>query len=114
VRKVIQHCILTHLGSELIANAKCTHGYHVRRSLFDKTGLFDEDLFSHEDTSMRIKMATVGCLVPGEMDEPVAMRRLHHTNLSFETQEGGSDPIIEKNNEILCQWGRERVCRKGK
>ena len=58
----------------------CTPGLIVKRSLLDKTGLFDENLRLHQDTAMWIKMAAVGRLAPGRLDEPVAMRRVHIHN----------------------------------
>jgi glycosyltransferase involved in cell wall biosynthesis len=58
----------------------CTDGIVVRRSLFRKTGLFDEDLAISQDTVMWLKMAAVGKLVAGRIDEPVAMRRVHAGN----------------------------------
>lgn len=55
-------------------------GLVVRRTLFEKTGLFDEQLRLHQDTAMWIKMAAVGRLAPGRLDNPVAMRRVHANN----------------------------------
>jgi len=56
-------------------------GLVVRRTLFEKTGLFDDHLHSmHEDTAMIYKMAAVGRLLPGRLSEPVAMRRVHAGN----------------------------------
>lgn len=57
-------------------------GLTVRRSLFEKTGLFDVPLRLHQDTVMHRKMAAVGRLVPGDLHEPVAMRRIHPANRS--------------------------------
>jgi glycosyltransferase involved in cell wall biosynthesis len=52
----------------------------VRRTVFDKTGLFDEPLRLAQDTAMIWKMASVARLAPGRLDQPVAMRRIHEYN----------------------------------
>lgn len=54
-------------------------GLTVRRALFEKTGWFDA-MRLHQDTAMMMKMAAVGCLVPGRLDEPVAKFRVHGNN----------------------------------
>lgn len=55
-------------------------GLVVRHTLFEKTGLFDERLRLHQDSAMILKMAALGRLAPGRLDEPVAMRRVHSQN----------------------------------
>lgn len=57
-----------------------TGGWVIKRSLFDKTGLFDEHLRLHQDTVMYIKFAAMGKMLPGRLDTPVAMRRIHENN----------------------------------
>ncbi len=52
----------------------------VRRDLFERTGLFDVHLRLHQDTAMWIKMAALGRLMPGQLDQPVAVRRMHAQN----------------------------------
>lgn len=59
-----------------------TGGWVITRSVFEKTGLFDEHLRLHEDTAMYVKLAAVGRMIPGRLDEPVAMRRVHGHNYS--------------------------------
>lgn len=58
------------------------NGVVVRRSLFERTGLFDVPLQLHEDTVIIHKMVAVGRLALGCLDEPVAMRRVHTDNRS--------------------------------
>jgi hypothetical protein len=55
-------------------------GLVVNRRIFARTGLFDEHLRQKQDTAMIIKMAAVGRLVSGRLEEPVAMRRIHERN----------------------------------
>jgi glycosyltransferase involved in cell wall biosynthesis len=52
----------------------------VRRELYDKVGLFDEYLELSQDTQMWMKMALIGRLVPGIIDQPIAMRGVHAGN----------------------------------
>jgi len=55
-------------------------GLVVRRSIFEKTGYFDEDLRLHQDIAFIVKAAAVSRLAPGKLDEPVTMRRVHDHN----------------------------------
>lgn len=54
----------------------------VRKSIFNKVGLFDISLPLSQDTHMFIKMAAKARLVSGELDYPVAIRRIHANNRS--------------------------------
>ncbi len=56
------------------------NGLLVRRRIFNLTGYFDENLEFSEDIVMWFKMAAVGKLLPGSLDVPVAMRRVHSHN----------------------------------
>ncbi|NSW51319.1 MAG: glycosyltransferase [Anaerolineae bacterium] len=51
----------------------------VKRTLFEKTGLFDESLVLKEDVEMWIRMAAMGNLVPGDLVNPVAIHTYHKT-----------------------------------
>ncbi len=53
------------------------NGLTVRKSIFEKTGLFDVELLRSQDTHMWIKMAAVARLLPGRTEKPVARRRRH-------------------------------------
>ena len=55
-------------------------GLVVRKSIFEKCGYFFEHLRLHQDTAMTIQMAYYGRLIPGRLDSPVAMRRVHSEN----------------------------------
>jgi glycosyltransferase involved in cell wall biosynthesis len=59
-----------------------TAGVTVRRELFERTGLFDENLPLAQDSAMWLKMAAVGRLASGSIREPVAVRRRHAANRS--------------------------------
>jgi glycosyltransferase involved in cell wall biosynthesis len=78
----------------------------VRRTLFEKAGLFDEQLLLHQDTAMWIKMAAVGRLVGCSADKPVAVRRVHTKNRFLVTFPG--DNRSRKNlDELLYTWARQ-------
>ncbi len=55
-------------------------GWLVRKSLLKNVGLFDEHLWLHQDTALCLKAAAIGKLVPGNIQTPVAMRRVHENN----------------------------------
>lgn len=57
-----------------------TNAITVRRTLFDRTGLFDEHLRLCQDRAMWMKMAAAGTLLPASVDEPISVRRLHGEN----------------------------------
>jgi glycosyltransferase involved in cell wall biosynthesis len=66
-------------------------GLVVRKSIFRKCGHFFENLRLHQDTAMIIQMSAYGTLIPGRLDEPVAMRRVHtgnrHTARTYQTKQ---------------------------
>jgi glycosyltransferase involved in cell wall biosynthesis len=55
-------------------------GLVVKRSIFEKTGYFDENLRLHQDIAFIVKAAAVSRLAPGKLDEPVTIRRVHDHN----------------------------------
>ena len=55
-------------------------GLTVRSKVFRKTGLFDTELAMGEDTAFFIKLASCARLLPGRLEQPVAMRRVHGNN----------------------------------
>ena len=59
-----------------------TGGWVLRKSVLARTGLFDEGLRLHQDTVMFVRLAAVGRMMPGRLDEPVAIRRVHGANRS--------------------------------
>ena len=52
----------------------------VKKDLLYKVGLFNERLSPHEDTDMLFKLCAVGRLSPGDIENPVAIRRVHGAN----------------------------------
>ena len=55
-------------------------GLVVKKSIFDQSGYFPTQLRLHQDTAIIIKLASVGKLVPGRLNIPVANRGIHEEN----------------------------------
>ena len=56
-------------------------GLTVRKSIFEKVGLFDENLVVAEDTHLWCKMALKSKLVAGIIENPVTLRGVHGENV---------------------------------
>ncbi|WP_281228099.1 glycosyltransferase family 2 protein [Flavobacterium aquiphilum] len=82
-------------------------GITVKKSVFEKTGLFNEFLEVAEDTELWIKMALTVNLKSGNIIEPVAMRGIHNANTSFKEKD-----LYTVNNlrmyESLLHWSFEK------
>ena len=81
----------------------CTDGIVFRKSLLEKTGGFPESLAMAEDTCLWLKMACVGRLVAGKIDEPVAMRRVHGSNTIIKGQSRAGRFEYESRKHLL-RW----------
>jgi glycosyltransferase involved in cell wall biosynthesis len=71
------------LCDALISGRYCdfsVDGLVLKRAVLQKSGYMDERLRMHEDTEFLIRVAIVARLVPGRLDEPVAMWRIHDHN----------------------------------
>lgn len=85
-------------------------GMVVKRKLFKRSGYFDPHLLLAQDTVMTIKMAAVGRLAAGQLDVPVAMRRVHDTNRSSQVR-----PPLEVFRlrmlvaDTLLAWGKNHA-----
>ncbi|WP_442844657.1 glycosyltransferase family 2 protein [Leeuwenhoekiella sp. H156] len=77
-------------------------GLTVKKALFDRTGLFNEDLEVAEDTDIFWKMAIAGKIYTGEIDKAVALRGVHNFN-SFYNDELYAENIY-KMYESLISW----------
>lgn len=62
------------------AGSFCTDGIVVRRTLFEKSGLFDARFPISQDTHLWIRMAAVGRLAPVPRAQIVARARIHADN----------------------------------
>jgi glycosyltransferase involved in cell wall biosynthesis len=71
------------LFSALVVGGKghfCIDGLVLKRSVFEKTGYFDSVLPLHMDEVLFIKLAALAKLMPGRLEEPVAIWRIHTKN----------------------------------
>jgi len=58
----------------------CTPGWTVKKSALERCGMFPEHLRVHQDTALYVKLAAKAIVYPGEIEKPVAMRRVHAQN----------------------------------
>jgi len=87
-----------------------TAGWVVRRSIFSRTGLFDEHLRLYEDIVLLAKFAAVGKMLPGRLDEPVAIRRIHPTNYSCQPKPPFQDYRARLEMwAALWRWGKRNL-----
>jgi len=85
-------------------------GLVVKRTVFERAGLFDEHLRLHQDTAMMYKLAGVARLAPGSLDQPVAMRRVHAHNRI--TAPRPPADVYEKRMllfDTVWQWARRNL-----
>lgn len=52
----------------------------IKKDLLFRVGLFNENLKMHEDTDLMLKVTAVGILIPGDLKNPVSVRRVHGGN----------------------------------
>jgi len=55
-------------------------GLVIRRAVLQRLGYMNEALRLHQDTEFILRLAAVGRLMAGRLDEPVAVRRVHGGN----------------------------------
>ena len=55
-------------------------GWVVKKYVLAKSGYMDETLMLHQDSHFCVKVAAVSFLYPGQLDQPVAIRRVHERN----------------------------------
>lgn len=87
-----------------------TNGWVVKRSVFEKTGLFPEHLRLHQDIVMFAKFAAKGRMVAGRLDEPVAAIRIHESNRSNALRQ--TQDLYASNLDMLVtlwSWSRHHV-----
>lgn len=80
-------------------------GLTVKKSIFEGTGFFNESLKTSEDTFQSFKMASICKLVPGEINNPVALSEQLSTGLS-------SNRSQVKKDFILMLLNLFRFCNK--
>jgi len=85
----------------------------VKKDLLFRVGLFNEKLSPHEDTDLLFKICAAGRLSPGDIEHPVAIRRVHGANRI-------THHIVDKRKhyqtdletwESIYTWGRKNLAR---
>jgi GT2 family glycosyltransferase len=58
------------------------NGLVIRREVLSRSGLMDESIADtlHEDTDFILRLSAVGQLLPGSVEKPASMRRVHAQN----------------------------------
>lgn len=83
------------------------NGLTIKRKCIEKVGFFNEELRISQDTHMWIKLAATCKLAPGNLNRPVAMRRLHSGNRISKV----SDEQHFANRKVLwnslVEWANE-------
>ena len=88
------------------AGSFCTDGIVVRRSLFEKSGVFNARLRAGQDTHLWIRMAHAGRLYPGQERRPVSMCRIHGGNrVTGHVRKGQQDDVQRVWGDLVL-WGR--------
>jgi glycosyltransferase involved in cell wall biosynthesis len=86
------------------------NGLVIKRRILEKTGYFDEELTLHQDVAFTVKAAAVSKLVPGRLDEPVAIYRIHDRNrFSAPRSTGMIYKMKIKFRYAQWNWGRTRL-----
>ena len=102
------------LAKELIIGKKGSlhlDGVVIKRSLLMKCGMFSEELEVHQDTELIIKLAELGRLAPGNLENPVAVRGIHNNRILRNKNKNYSKRLIWKN---LAYWGYNNSIRRYK
>ncbi len=79
-------------------------GLCVKKSIFEKSGIFNPEYRVAQDMLMIKKMAAVGRLYPGDLEKPVSMRRIHNTNITFSPFKD-IHPHRFTEGKTLFEWG---------
>jgi glycosyltransferase involved in cell wall biosynthesis len=102
VRKQIAHDNL--FESLIHANFIACQATVIKRNVFDVTGLFDENLVSHEEWDMWLRMAIVG-LEFKHVSEPLVKIRKHPSGITTNklTMFRGALSVLEKHKNLMPQ-----------
>jgi glycosyltransferase involved in cell wall biosynthesis len=91
------------------------NGLVIKRHILEKTGYFDEELTLHQDVAFTVKAAAVSKLVPGRLDEPVAIYRIHDRNrFSAPRPKSLIYKMKIKFRYAQWNWGRTHLNREQK
>jgi len=77
----------------------CVDGLTLKRKVIQKIGYFNEELRDLEDTDFYIKLSAASRLIPGQINSPVAIRRVHATNNFTQVKSG-----LEYWRDRIIMW----------
>ncbi|MCK5346001.1 MAG: glycosyltransferase [Candidatus Heimdallarchaeota archaeon] len=108
VRKQIAHDNL--LGSLIYANFIVIPAAVIKRNVFDETGLFDENLLSHEEWDMWLRMAIAG-LQFKYISEALVKIRKHPSGITTNRLRmfQGALSVLEKYKNVVPSKYRDNV-----
>ena len=87
----------------------CTDGILLKKSVFEKIGYFDTELELSEDKVLWIKASIMAKLFAGQIDRPIAMRRVHGANRCLPVDTDAKHRYYGMLRwRILLQWGIEK------
>jgi len=82
----------------------------LKKTVFDKVGLFDEVLRLHQDTAMLVKLSAVCKMVPGNLITPVVIRGVHdHNRITAHRSEFEKYRLRESMWRVLWCWSKKKV-----
>lgn len=87
----------------------CTDGIVLKKEVLEKLGGFDPDLELSEDKVMWIKASILARLFAGQIESPVAMRRVHGANRCLPIDTNAKHVYYGMLRwRILLDWGLEK------
>ncbi len=84
------------------------NGFTARKGIFSEVTYFDESLEMYEDTMLMFKLSAKCRLFPGNIETPVAMRRVHSTNritYRFADKQKTYESVLELW-ELFLEWAK--------
>ncbi len=93
----------------------CTPGWTVRKSALERVGMFPPHLRIHQDTALYVKLAAATTVYTGQLNAPVAMRRVHDANRITAVLNGPLNRRIHARAAFwhyLCRWGEGKLSKQ--
>lgn len=88
-------------------------GFTGRKELFSTVSYFNDELKMYEDSFLMYQLSAKGKLLYGEINKPVAMRRVHQGNRitsRFADERRKYETMIEFW-QLLLNWGKENLSK---
>ena len=106
------------LGLALIQGDKgnfSLDGFVIKKNLLGKSGYMDEQLRIHQDTNFIIRAALSGRLLPGSIEKPVTMWRVHQAN-RVSSPKDRNERLRERMSFLLStySWAKKEKKRRAK